>query len=564
MRKTALFILLLMVVANAENYVVINSLDGRDVLSGVYYANVKNYPVKFLPYPAGDADILATKVGGGHDILLIQSADRPVSTFVQQALERMNNTVTVYLSEDGGLTNLDLALRSGATDFIVVDSAYSDSALSVMPYASHSNSYVLLSNRGNVNDVKEIAAGGKTVMIYGYVDSSVSEALAELSPEVIGKGEDRYEDNAEITGMLMEKYNLSSVIMVEGTFLEEGMIDSKLPIMFCGRIVPDATYDFVKEKVRNDELKTVYLIGGTQITGAVRNMREQIRSELDAEGLNKTFAIWLRFAQVIPGQTGIVTLDSFPLPAYIPKLEISEVVYNTATGRIMVTIDNAGNGPAYYLTEIHIIVDGGEYEVLGDGEVLLLEQGDVAGREYDLDLAGIEEGDVTALVIVKYGSGKKTLEEYTDYVGGLLEIDYVDTSNVSAREARYDSSKEVLYLSMKNNKQETAYVSSSITLLIDGEPTILRGPYNELVEGSSIVVVEFPIALSGSDLAANDDVTVNLKYGGRPGFLAKESTEILELQKEGGLDLTVILIVLVVVLVLIAAYVMLTRKGKKR
>lgn len=559
MRKLALAVLLLLVVSHAENYVAINSYDGRDVLSGIFYANVKGYDVKFMPSQGGDPVLLAAKIGAGHDILLIQSEEVPVSIQFKQALEQINNTVTVYSSTDGGETNLDLALRSGTNKFIVVESAFSDSALSAIPYAKLKGAYIIMANSDNIDEVENIVQNAEELILYGYVDSEVEDALSEYDPIRIGKGEDRYEDNVAMADIIMDEYDKKDIFMVEGTFIEDGIVTSSLPIVFSGRIVPQITYNFIKQKTANDELDTVYLLGGTQITNAVKNMRSQIKSEL---GINTSFGIWMRFAQFIPGETGMMTLDLFYLPAYIPELEITEVVYNTATEKMMISVDNAGMGPAYYVTEIHILVDGEEYKVFGDDTAELIEYGDTVGLEYPLDLSEIEEGEVTAVVIVKYGSSKYTLEEYTDYVGGLVEIEYLDQSDITAREARYDTSKEILYLSIKNNKEEIAYVSPSVKLVIDGEPVTLRGPKNEPLEGNSIAIVEFPVVLSSEDLSANDEVTVNLKYGGRPGFLGKESTEVLPLQKEGFDFLLILLISLIVLLVILAIY--LFWKNRKR
>jgi len=554
MRKLALFVLILFAISCAENYVVVNSMDGRDVLSGIFYANVKGYPVSFMGYPGSSEARLAVKVGEDRDILLIQSEKTPVSTFVRDALEINGNTIQLYNSVDGGETNLDLAVKSGAKKFIIVESAFSDGAFSAMPYAALSGSYVIFTNEENAGRVKEIVSDADEIIIYGYVDSAVKERLADLNSTIIGKGEDRYEDNTLMVGKTMEEYGIKSVIMTEGTFIEDGMINSRLPILFSGRVVPSVTYDFVKGKVKNDELNTVYLIGGTQITNAVRNMREQIKHELNAEGINQSFGIWLRFAQLVPGETGMVVLDTFPLPAYIPRLEITEVVYNTATENVMITIENIGDGPAFYQTEVHILVNGEEYLVLGDEEPSLLEYKDIAGAQYGLDLSEIEEGNITVVAIVKYGSSKNALEEYDDYIGGLVEIEYVDHSNVSAKEVRYDSSRKTLYLSVKNNKEEIAYVSPDVTVVMDGEPTTIKGPYNEPVEGNSIIVVDFPVELSDEDLAANEEVTAHLKYGGRPGFLTKESSVVLPLQREGMNVLLILLIALIVLLILLAAY----------
>jgi hypothetical protein len=195
--QIAFILLALLVAAHAEDMVSINSMDGRDVLSGIFYANVKGLPVNFMPSQGGNADIFSAKAGSGHDILLIQSSSNPVSGFVESDLKAKNNSVEVYASGDGGATNLALAKRSGATRFIVVDSAYSDSALSVLPYAKLTKSYVLLANKDNAAQVRDLVAG-KPVTIFGLVDKAVSDALSPYNPQIIGKGEDKYEDNVEI------------------------------------------------------------------------------------------------------------------------------------------------------------------------------------------------------------------------------------------------------------------------------------------------------------------------------------------------------------------------------
>ncbi|MEM3075854.1 MAG: hypothetical protein QW590_03450 [Candidatus Bilamarchaeaceae archaeon] len=565
MRKLAILILFLTLIAHAENYVVVNSMDGRDVLSGIFYANVKGYPVKFMPYPEGSPDLLAAKVGGSHNILLIQSEAKPVSAFLRDVLERRNNSVELYTSADAGNTNLDLAARSGAKKFIIVDSAYADGALSVMSYAAMERAYVILSTKDNAKRIREIVKDADEITIYGYVDSEVKEQLADLNPRYIGNGEDRYADNVEISRMLMEKYNITMVIFTEGTFIEEGMVSSRVPFIFSGRVVPDVTYNFVKEQVREDRLKIAYLIGGTKIAPAIRAMRARIETELLNEGMNKTFGLWVRYGQAVPSAAGgVLGLDTFPLPAYIPKLNISEVVYNRASKSLMIRLDNLGDGPAYFITEIKIQVNGQDYRVLGENETKLIEYGDVAGLEYPLDLSEVEEGNVTAVVIVKYGSTKSVLEEYSYYSGPIAEIEYVDKSNVTAKSARYDGSRKIIQVTIRNNENKSVYVSSDVELILDGELVRIRGPRNDALEPNMIAVQDFPVELSSEDLATNKNITVYLKYGGRPGFLSKESTVVLPLEYEefplwciGG----IIAIILAVILLVVYYYLKEKKKG---
>ncbi|MEW6036071.1 MAG: hypothetical protein AB1529_05640, partial [Candidatus Micrarchaeota archaeon] len=313
MRLATLLILTLLGVSFAEDYVAINSNDGRDVLSGIFYANVKGLPVKFMPVPGADPDVFSAKIGSGHDVLLIQGSV-PASTFVESSLRDRNNTIEIYASSDGGATNLELAKRSGASGFIIADSAYSDSALSVIAYAAKTKSYVILADKNNIAEVKEIVRG-RQVTLYGLLDAEVRDQLAEFSPQVIGKGEDKFEDNAEIAGKAMAEFGIDRIVIVDGSFVEEGMASADQPVVLSGRIVPETTYEFLKRSVRQGKLAQVMLIGN-ELVIPIYDMRERMEEEFASEGLNKSFGIVVKFAQIVPAAgSGVLTLDTFHLPA---------------------------------------------------------------------------------------------------------------------------------------------------------------------------------------------------------------------------------------------------------
>src|SRR5208283_959064 len=292
--QIAFIVLMLLLVAHAVDMVAINSMDGRDVLSGIFYANVKGLPVVFMPSQGGNAAIFSAKVGSGHDILLIQSSTDPVSGFVQSGLEANNNTIDLYSSTDGETTNMYLANLSGATSFIVVGSAYSDSALSVITYAKLTKSYVLLANKDNAAQVHDMVAG-KSVTIYGLVDPEVSAALAPLDPQVIGTGEDKYEDNVAIVEKTMDEFNISRVIMVDGTFMEDSMALGDQPILLSGQLIPQPTSDFITQYVGEGKLSQVMLIGNSLVV-PVYDMRQKMKNDFLSQGQNKTFGIVVKFA----------------------------------------------------------------------------------------------------------------------------------------------------------------------------------------------------------------------------------------------------------------------------
>jgi archaellum component FlaF (FlaF/FlaG flagellin family) len=564
MRNITIFMLiLLMTTAFAEDFVAVNSMDGRDVLSGVYYANALNIPMKFIP-PDGDSSIFAAKVGSGHDILLIQS-NVPVSSFVENDLKSKNNTLEVYESSDAALTNLDLAKKSGAKRFIIVDSAFSDGAISVIPYAALTDSYVILSNKNNAEDVASILEGAEKVTIYGYVDQAVKNALSVYNPEFIGKGEDKFDDNIEIVEKVMNKFSLTSAIIVDGSFLEESMTLGDKPILLTGRIMPATTYSFLKENVRSGKFTSALLLGN-ELVVPVYDVREKMESEFEEEGLNKSFGIIVKFAQVLPSEgTGVLVLDQFPMPSYQPAVEISDVFYNTQSKQVMVSIDNIGEGPAYYNLEVRVKVDGSDYKIFGEEETMLIERGEQVPISYGLDMSEISSGEVTALVIVKYGSSKNSLEEFTSSEGLLESIDYVDNSDVLVQSAKYDTEKGNLLVTIRNNGEQTAHVFSKVSLLFGGSLSNVSAADTRTIEPGSLIVEEFPLQLAEADVEANQNVTVFLDYGARPGFLVKQSAFVVDLAKDEGLPLLMIALVTLVVIVLLAAvYLVGSRKAGKK
>lgn len=563
----ALFFLLSL--SHAENYVAINSVDGRDVLSGIFYANSKGYTVRFMPVPGGSSDIFASKVGTGHSILLIQSDTNPVSGFVESELRTAGNQVEMYSSSDGGNTNLELAKRSGAESFMVVDSAFSDGAISVLPYAARAKSYVILADRTNVDKVKAIVAG-KKLIIYGFVDKQVRDALSSFSPEYIGNGDDKYEDNIKIVEKTMNEFSLNRPIITDGTMLEDAMTAGELPILLSGRLVPQATYDFVKSKVSEGKLTGVLLIGN-DLVYPVYDMREKMKREFADAGENKSFGVMVKFAQAVPSQGGVLTLDTFRLPAYKPRLNITEIVYNRQGGIVMAGLENIGEGPLYYTLELKVQVDGKDYRTFGTSEPKLIERGESGSSEYALDLSAVPEGSVSATALVKYGAAKKSLEEFATSEGKLASITYTDQSNVSVKAAKYDKEKERLLVTVKNNGGANAFVFVKLTLTDEeGANAKISGPAIREVEPSSLFVEEFPLLLSEKEISLNKEVTVSVDYGGRRGFLSKNAVYVVPLEQDSAqspMQIQFVLIgaavaIVVVILVLAAMYIFVIRAKK--
>ena len=531
-KSAAIAFLFLFALSYAENFVAINSNDGRDVFSGIFYASVKGYPVRFMP-TGGSSDAFSAKVGAGKEILLIQSSTSAISGFAESSLRANGNSVEVFPSDNAGRTNLELAKRSGAQQFIIVDSAFSDSAISVMPYAAMTRSYVIFADSGNIEEVKGVVSG-KKIIIYGFVDSRVKSGLSEFSPQYIGKGEDKYADNVEIVGRTMDEFpGLNRPILTDGSILEDAMAAGSSPILLSGRLVPQVTYEFIKKKAKEGKLTGVLLIGDSLVYPAY-DMRERMKRELAAEGVDKSIGVMVKFAQAIPSQgNAVMGLDMFLVPAYKPKLSITEIVYNSENRKLMAGLENVGEGPLYYTIETKVQVNAQDFRVFGSTESKLIERGASEGLQYDLDLSSVPEGAVTSSVLVKFGGAKNSLEEFATSEGKLASIQYTDESNVSVRYAKYDKEKGRLLITIKNNGGSAAFVFTRLTLIEESgsEVKVSSSGIREL-EPSSLYVEEFPLIFSDKELELNREIPVSIDYGGRRGFLLKNAVYSVPLEQE--------------------------------
>ena len=568
MMNYKLFLLLAIIAFSAvfaENYVVINSKSGLDVLSGIYYANSIGEGARFMPYN-GNVQLTAAKTGSGRDILLIQSVNTPVTTFLQGEIEK-TNTVTVFAATDDGLkTNLDLAEKSGVNKFIIIDPSFGQNAISVMSYAKRTGSYVIFAYSGNIDNVVSFLDGkaNPQITVFGYVDSVTKEKLAKYAPSTIGKGEDKYEDNVAIVSKEIAEYGVKQAIMADGTYIEEGMVDGAFPVVLVSPIVSDYTYNFVLDSARSKTLNYYTLIG-SNLVNPTYDLKKKVQAQLLSEGKNITIGVVVKFGQSVPGNQGVYPLDMFPVPFYSIGLSIDSLKYNKATGKVELTITSAAEGPEYYQSEIHVKQDGAELKVIGDSGPSVLERGETKGLQYDYTLPSLEQGNITADVIVRFGETSKSLTSFSAKTANLATYTFVDTSNLDVTGASYSNGD--LRINVKNVGDQDALVQTAVDLVVGGSKTTVKSDAIETATTGSITVVTIPIALSAADIEANKDVKVMLTYGARSGFLekTKEATVPLQVAKEEpkGIDpLMIALIILLIILIIVVVY-FATRSSKE-
>ena len=105
----------------------------------------------------------------------------------------------------------------------------------------------------------------------------------------------------------------------------------------------------------------------------------------------------------------------------------------------MVTVENLGEGSAYYTNELRISVGGADYLAVSDDVPQLIERDEKQGTEYSVDLSEVLEGEITATVITRYGYSKNVLDSWDSLSGPLTTINFTDLSELVIQSASYNS-----------------------------------------------------------------------------------------------------------------------------
>jgi len=552
-------LLVLMGTAYAEDYVVSNSAHGIDVISTISYANAVDLPYGFVNSPLSSAR-LAFKIGTGRDILLIQSRDNAYTKTLESDLEARNNNVEMIESSDVQATNLLLAERSGAKRFIIIDTTYGYNALSVMPYAALTDAFIIMADRDNEQEVADFlaSAGALSVIQYGFLDEEVTDAIGDYITETIDTG-DKYEDNLELVKRFRGRENSKQVVFADGSMIEFGIAKGDDPIVLVSTLIPDSVYDYIL----NSDINTIVLVGGNLVP-AVDNMRQQLLND------GKELSVFVKFGQATPGvDSGITTLDIFPLPSYPLDLDIKSVTYNEAEKVLEIVYVNKVDAVAYVQADVFIEVNDQAVKTMGDDAPILIPKGGEKGVQYSLDLEefGIEEdAEIYARVLARYGSTPTNLEKVAATYALLAMISVEDPSGLDVTRLYYDEGAKQLTLTVKNTGPVMVYYAPSFELKTDeGQKEFSREAVLSLGIGKSKDVIFSGVELSGGEVKQNKDVDVHVDYGSREEFLTKSLDKTVKLEveeKEQLADYTLLIVVLVIVIV--ALLLLILKKNKRR
>lgn len=495
-------------VASADfDHVITNSENWVDVFSGIHYATLSNATSDFLT-STSHGKILLNSVKKDKKILVVSSEDNPyVFNYPEMILSSGFTGANEIIAD-----NLNLELVEDLTsvkNFIFVDSAYGYSGVAVVPYAVKTNSWIFFADKSNIEQISSILGDREVsnVLIYGYVDREVRDALEEYSPRII-YNQDKFEDNIQIVKEYLGVSPTKQVLLTNGEFIEKELMSGTQPILFTGREnVPDQIATYLKSS--NIEIGVLI---GNELMGAATNIRR-----------TTGISVMVKFARGARAQTDGVSavegLDLFPVPAPVLKLEIYSVDYNTLSKQLEVTYKSSSNLPVYLKGTITVKEDSDRTR-LGDTETVFIAPGSYLTVSYSIDISLRE--DVKAQIYTIYGESKSSLDRAIDSEWEISFVDVYDSCEIEITKVNYNKQRDEFEVHIKNKAQVSCYVDAMIEGLVVGyeEKTVASERAYKVEKGGS-VTVSIKQALLDSDLEKNSYVNIVSHYGQKETNLVK-------------------------------------------
>jgi len=527
---------------------VVNSLDGRDVVSAVYYAAVTGDEIVVIP-PDYDESIVYGKIGKNNDVLLIQSNSYPIMTGMKSKLEIDGNTVEILVSEEPYETNLELAEKSNAKKFVLVDPVYGYNTVSALAYAKFNSMYLLFVDKNNAESVVNFLDGkAEEILVYGYMDNEVKDSLSSkgISYWEINNG-DKFDDNLEITELYFDKNpSKTQVILSDGNAMEDTISAGDDPVVLISPVVPLVVYDYMKENAVSEQI-SVGMVVDQEYAQTAYNLKTSINKELGSEKLH----VFVKIGESA-GQ-GMGNVGLFPLRGPIVIVEVKNVEYNSNSKELEITYENTGNAMGYARSSAVVFVDGVYANTVGDEEMFPVNRGEKVGKGYSLD---IENGDIVVNLTTFYGTSKKYPENGLMGLFSAGVVSFTDTSNLAISDFTQDSQTNDLLVTFTNGGESIVYFSADATTEINGVKTKITDDNVYSLAGGEGRIVRFP------GLAKDSAIVAGADYGEREAFLDKRVEEIFTPSAEAPTDNTLIYGGVILLLVVIVGYLIFERKKK--
>ncbi len=541
--------------ADTFNYIITNSEDWKDTFSALHYAGLKGVPSAFLVSTLGGTIVLDS-ISKTNNIRVITSKKNPYVFNYPDVIKSKGFAGAEELTIDNA--NIDLiGDLPNINNFIIVGDSYGFNAIAAVPYAILTKSWIFLANKQNIYSIDAVLskADSKKILVYGFVDREVTDALSKYNPEVINTG-DKFKDNIEIVKKYSAIKPVKQVILTNGEFIEKEIMDGSEPILFTGKEnVPDQIRDYIK----SSNISVGVLIGN-DLVGAATNIRR-----------STGISVMVKFARGARTQKGGIAevegLDLFPLPAPFLNLSLYSVQYNKINSQLEITYKSSSNAPLYLKGTITLISDEGRNRV-GDLNPILVAPGDFKTISYSVDAPSSD--NLTAEISTLFGETSSSLDRMLSgklYVESINILDKCKFSIEDIKGIEYNKQKKAFIIKIRNSMGVDCWVDLELNNIHKGYITkTLSLDGSAIIQSGKTKSIEIKEDQTDSDLEKNSMIELTLYSGERDNNLVYSLSGNFQLKIETFTALTYIAIgiaIIIIILMMIIFFIIFKRRKKK-
>ena len=556
MKKRALiFIILILfsvtlptILAADFTYVVSNSEKWQDVYSSMLYANLKGVNSDFL-VSTNHGPLLLNGINRANFIRVISSKDRPYVFNYPDLIKAKGFTGADELVVDNANIRL-LDDLPNIDSFIVVGDSYGFDAIAVSPYAVLTKSWVFLANKINIYGIDSALSKRtiKKILIVGYVDREVRDALAKYNPEIIDN-QDRFKDNIEMVKRYEAIKPVKQVALSNGEFIEKELMNGLEPVLFTGRDnVPDQIAAFLK----SSDIQIGVLIGN-ELVGAATNIRR-----------GTGISVMVKFARGARTQTQGVApiegLDLFPLPTPTVALSLYTIKYNKMSSQLEVTYKSDSNVPIYFKGTITLVSNGQRIKV-GDIDPVFVAPGDYKTTVYSVSIDSTE--NLSAEIYTLYGDSAASMDRIIQNQTQVEVIQVIDRCKFNPEDIKglkYNKQKKEFVVTIKNPNEVDCWGNIELRDVVFSYLTrTLSSDKEFLMQSGKTIDVIIKQDLTDDELSKNQNIKFVLYSGEKEDSLVNVLTidqfplkiENLTLMTYAIIGLVIVIMVLIIIIIIL-------------
>jgi len=543
------FLLFLNLALGAENHIISNSDNWRDVFSSVHYANLNGYDSDFL-VSTKHGPLLLEGLLKDQKYTIISSDSR---AYVLNYKDMMEGADFSDVNEiEVSNANLELIEEMPQiNNFVIVGNDYGYYAVSAAPYAVKRKSWIFFADRNNIDEIDNLLDGRdvEEVLIYGNLDREVFDTLEKYNPKTINNG-DRFVDNVKIVDLYLGLNPTKQILLTNGEFIEKEIMAGIEPILFTGKEnVPDQIRDYIKAS----DIEVGVLIG-SDLVGAATNIRR-----------STGISVIAKFARGARQNTGAIAtvegLDLFYLPTPVVSLTLHSARYNKATNQLEVTYKSESNVPIYFKGTITYDGEDGQRDRVGDAESVYISPNDYKTMIYDNVV--VRNDNLTIDIFTLYGEASNSLDKILESRIEVDVVDVIDGCNLDLLSIKYDKNKDEFEVNVKSLSDVTCYADVELkNVIVDSEETTIGFSGSEKIEPNKKKKIKIPFELTDEDIEKNEYIDVYVYYGEKEDSLTKLIKGKLKLEVKGLLFIILMIILAILIIAILIFLILLWRKRR--